>query len=109
MTPRCGEATPWGCGGSSPRAPTHKQIGTAAAPGSRVGNCRRGVCAPPHALGKVGAAWLRETAGWALPGVDQHGRLRGSGNGVCWARAPPPRGRGARRRGLAGPARQAGR
>lgn len=44
--------------------------------------------------------------GWAPCWVDQHGRLWGRGNGVCWARAPASsRGRGAHR---AVPARCAG-
>ena len=43
--------------------------------------------------------------GWAPCWVDQHGRLWGRGNGVCWARAPPSRGRGAHH---AVPARRTG-
>lgn len=88
MTPRCGEATPWGCGGSSPRAPTRKQIGTAAAPGSGVGNCRRGVCAPRALWERWEPLGSGKRRAGLCPGLTNMGACGAAGT-ACAGPAPP--------------------
>lgn len=90
--PRRRAPTPRGCVGDpalEPQSASRSRLGQPGLAGGRQPE----VCAPIPVLGKRGTAGLSKAEsrglGWAPCWVDQHGRLWGRGNGVCWARAPP--------------------
>lgn len=90
--PRHGHLLPeaaWEIQPLSPNPASRSRLGQPGLAGGRLPE----VCAPTPVLGKgerLDSRKLRKPPGlgWAPGWVDQHGRLWGRGNGVCWARAP---------------------